>query len=439
MIGLSSTVFFPMTTSSSFDWSRVANAPIPSLAPVAVKIEVPDNETPAARKKRLVAALVTAARGGDEAMVSTLLAEGADVDGRFEKSTALRQAFFWNHAAIARLLTENGATFDAATHGGREESLTGMAIRHHSTDLMGLLVEGKHDVWDDYPAMGKMVHNPVLLQWWVDNNPDPGLSSITWLSDAIRTLFNNDYGHGGYQWKTPDLLPRVAYWLKAALVNLDNPKLAGALRTYILHHEPGIDHTAPWNSLVTRAMGHHLVHDDALRFQGLLQAGFSPAPSIDEEYNTALPIGWFALRANAAKVLHLLVAEPRLVEEMRVFAANTNHLEDFQWMELNPDLLNLLAGQGLDIFGGLFPKTGKTLLHAVNPNRITRKILEWADRNQPDWLWQTDPQGQTVFNRLGSNGKKWEAEMGSARLRRLTPKASRKQVDVEARPVRKRL
>lgn len=429
-----------MTTPLPFDWSRVANATISSLAPAAVEIEVPDNETPGARKKRLVATLVTAARCGDVALAQTLIAQGAEVDGRFEKSTALRQAFLSNHPALARFLISKGATFAAATNGERDESLTDMAIGHHSPELMSLLVDGKHDVWSDYPAMSRMVHKPLLLQWWVDNNPDPGLSSVTWQSNAISTLFNGDYGHGGYQWRAPDLPPRVAYWLKAALVNLDNPALAGALRTYILQHEPGIDQKNPWKSLVTKAMGHHLVHDDALRFQGLLRAGFSPTPSIDQDYQTTtLPIGWFALRANARKILHLLVAEPRLIEEMKQFSDNAKGLDDFQWMDLNPDLLNLLAGHGLDVFGVLFPKTGKTLLHAVHPKRITRKLLEWADRNQPDWLWQTDPAGKTVFGRLGANGRKWETEMSNARLRRMTPKASRKKTDVEARPARKRL
>lgn len=85
------------------------------------------------------AALVNAAYHGRIALVRELLAEGADVEARFQGNTPIIAAAMQAHADVIRLLIEAGADVDAAGEDGMSALL--WAAEEGSDDCVGLLLE----------------------------------------------------------------------------------------------------------------------------------------------------------------------------------------------------------------------------------------------------------------------------------------------------------
>jgi hypothetical protein len=410
-----------------FDWSIVANAPLPVVAPKPIDLEVAEKETPTVRKKRLMAGLLQAIQEGNLPLAKAFAEGGADLHGT-GKSNALRAAFSVGQASIALMLVDQGATL-ADAESSRGECLFSMAVRHDNPSLMDILAKGGWRFDDHHPIMARLMDSPILIRWWMDSGRAPGFDRTHMNREVKSELFNENFGSGD-QWDYPDVSVRAAFWTKAAFSHRKTPTLMKDLRTYLLSFEPNLPQNAGYQTLLAKLVLPFIYKDQAEDFQDFLKAGFCPSVHGSHSLWGDTPaLGWLAARSQAHKTLSLLLADPKTVSVMQ----DNLHQQGSRIVEplpLNPEILTLLDKAGLPIFDVLFPLQGETLLHIVNRDLINPTFLSWANKHHPDWLWKTDAEQQTVFSRLGPPGKKWEAELSAARLRRTTPRASGKKEDV---------
>ena len=413
-------------SNAPFDWSIVANAPLPVVASEPIDLEVAEKETPTARKKRLNAGLLQAIQEGNLPLAKAFAEGGADLHGK-GKSNALRAAFSVGQAPIALMLVDQGATL-ANAENSRGECLFSMAVRHENPILMDLLAKGGWRFDDHHPIMARLMESAPLLRWWIDSGRDPGFDRTHMNREVKSELFKQDFGYGD-QWDHPDVSVRAAFWTKAAFFHRKTPALMKDLRTYLLSFEPNLPQNAGYQTLLAKLVLPFIYKDQVEDFQEFLKAGFCPSVYGSHSLWGETPaLGWLAARSKAHKILSLLLVDPKTVSVMQ----DNLHKQGPRIVEplpLNPEILTLLDKAGLPIFDVLLPTQGKTLLHIVNPDLISYTFLSWANKHHPDWLWKTDTKQQTFFSRLDSHGKKWEAELGAARLHRSTPQASRKKED----------